>query len=402
MNSKLLIEESPLQVLPSLVVALDSLSDGIFLQQLHWMLGNSGKVKIIDGVRWIRNSAEDWKAEKFPFWSIQTIARIITSLVDKKVVITRHDLNEYKGDRTTWATIDYKALNSLLSDSEKPSIENKKPFPKNDKSFPKNDKSSHQVDQMDLSKMGNQYIEENLLREKEEGEIASAGSLPPSLLPDGNTFQDQGIAQPQATPIPPVAVAPLSPVAQALADAANEQFEDRQPQGNEYLPGLEKPKKNKQAKISEINTAAARQFGIDAKTFRLMVDAYLTGMGELIAANGTGQMATEIHQNAQSTVLEIIETSVVKFPDETAIAKLFKSYKSYNSWQDSKPSKMQLFKHASGIAAGMFSIDGMPAPTGQAQPAQGSKWQKQPAASTTAEQMAARMNVFNKPYVAEK
>lgn len=248
--------------------------------------------------------------------------------------------------------------------------------------------------------------ERNTFREnpKEKGkrEIASAGSLPPSLLPDGNTFQDQGIAQPQATPIPPVAVAPLSPVAQALADAANEQFEDRQPQGDEYLPGLEKPKKNKQAKISEINTAAARQFGIDAKTFRLMVDAYLTGMGELIAANGTGQMATEIHQNAQSTVLEIIETSVVKFPDETAIAKLFKSYKSYNSWQDSKPSKMQLFKHASGIAAGMFSIDGMPAPTGQAQPAQGSKWQKQPAAPTTAEQMAARMNVFNKPYVAEK
>lgn len=62
----LLIDEPPLQVLPSLAVSLDSADKALILQQIHYWLNRSNNVR--DGFRWIYNSAAKWH-EQFPWLS---------------------------------------------------------------------------------------------------------------------------------------------------------------------------------------------------------------------------------------------------------------------------------------------------------------------------------------------
>lgn len=69
--SSLLIQEPPLQVLPSLANEI-GLNEAIMLQQVHYW-----GLKKEDG--WTYQSVKDW-AEQFPFWSERTIERTISSL----------------------------------------------------------------------------------------------------------------------------------------------------------------------------------------------------------------------------------------------------------------------------------------------------------------------------------
>jgi len=111
MSSKLLINEPPLQVLPSLACRV-GLNEAIFLQQLHYWLENPKIGKLVDQNKWIRNTIDQWQ-ENFPFWSDKTIKRVIASLREKRLVITRNDLNQLGIDNTNWYTIDYKVLVDL-------------------------------------------------------------------------------------------------------------------------------------------------------------------------------------------------------------------------------------------------------------------------------------------------
>jgi len=112
-TSKLLISESPIQLLPSLAVALGGVNEAIVLQQLHYWVSRSNNVK--DGRQWVYNSIREWAAQ-FPFWSEDTIKRTMRTLRDKGVVLTAN-YNELKVDRTLWYTIDYDALNALVQDA---------------------------------------------------------------------------------------------------------------------------------------------------------------------------------------------------------------------------------------------------------------------------------------------
>jgi hypothetical protein len=106
-KTQLLIDERPLQCLPSLACKV-GLNEALFLQQLHyWVRSDSGKV--VDTERWIFNTYEQWQ-QQFPFWSVRTIRRIVSSLEADKLIKTRTDLNEMKLDKTTWDTIDYENL----------------------------------------------------------------------------------------------------------------------------------------------------------------------------------------------------------------------------------------------------------------------------------------------------
>ncbi len=102
---RLLIDEPPLMVLPSLAAAI-GLNEAIVLQQLHYWLGRSGKDR--DGRRWIYNSYEEWERQ-FPFWSNKTIRRIIGSLETGKLILSAN-YNASAFDKTKWYTIDYEAL----------------------------------------------------------------------------------------------------------------------------------------------------------------------------------------------------------------------------------------------------------------------------------------------------
>ncbi len=112
-NSRLLIAEPPLLVLPSLAKAV-GLNEAIFLQQLHyWTQGKSGKAR--DGRLWVYNTYEEW-AEQLPFWSIRTIRRIVGELEQRGLVVSTSNYNSQKMDRTKWYSLNYAKL-ELLTES---------------------------------------------------------------------------------------------------------------------------------------------------------------------------------------------------------------------------------------------------------------------------------------------
>ncbi|RLQ00460.1 DnaD domain protein [Geobacillus stearothermophilus] len=109
--SKLLLDEKPLVILPSLAKEI-GLNEAIVLQQLHYWLQESNNER--DGHRWVYNTYQDWQ-KQFPFWSIRTIRRTIKNLENKGIVISDY-LNSMKIDKTKWYRIDYERLEEIVSE----------------------------------------------------------------------------------------------------------------------------------------------------------------------------------------------------------------------------------------------------------------------------------------------
>ncbi|AOV07369.1 conserved phage C-terminal domain-containing protein [Sporosarcina ureilytica] len=109
---KLLLNESPLQVLPSLATKI-GLNEAIFLQQLHFRLLISKKVR--DGHIWHYKTYDEWHVEEFPFWSTTTIKRIIRKLENEGYIISTSSYNRMVNDKTKWYRIDYSKI-ELLAD----------------------------------------------------------------------------------------------------------------------------------------------------------------------------------------------------------------------------------------------------------------------------------------------
>lgn len=147
MSNKLLIQESPLIVLPQLAVKI-GLNEAIFLQQLHFWLTPTPKYKPHyrkwEGktLPWIYNTYDEksvgdnddttgWKSN-FPFWSIPTLKRIVKSLKDKNLIITTDDFNASTANRTLWYTINYDELNKLETSDTLDSIKLIPPSYQND------------------------------------------------------------------------------------------------------------------------------------------------------------------------------------------------------------------------------------------------------------------------------
>ena len=107
--SRLLIQEPPLQVLPTLAVKI-GLAEAIFLQQLHYWLLQSGNER--DGQWWIYNTYEEWHRQ-LPFFSVRTIRRIVAELERLELVVSTSDYNASKIDRTKWYRINYDAVERL-------------------------------------------------------------------------------------------------------------------------------------------------------------------------------------------------------------------------------------------------------------------------------------------------
>lgn len=108
--SKLLLDDEPLIVLPSLATAI-GLNESIFLQQLHYWLQRSKHE--IDGRKWVYNTFDKWQ-EQFPFWGYNTIRRIVEKLKKSGIILTGN-FNSSKIDNTTWYTIDYEKVDELTT-----------------------------------------------------------------------------------------------------------------------------------------------------------------------------------------------------------------------------------------------------------------------------------------------
>ena len=155
--SKLLINEQPLQVIPSLAKAI-GLNEAIFLQQLHYFLRISKNHA--EGRSWVYNTIKDWQIE-FSFWSLKTVQRTIENLELSGLVLSTDKFNKMKMDKTKWYSINYQKLSEILPESEKepfgqndlmetPKKENA--FSQNDQmSFSQNDQSNNQRDPKDIN-----------------------------------------------------------------------------------------------------------------------------------------------------------------------------------------------------------------------------------------------------------
>ena len=110
--SKLLINETPLQFLPTLARALGGERPAIALQQLHYMLMTPRMSEIRDdGRRWVRASYAQWRDEFFSCCSVWTIQRIFTDLrASGHVLYAQFEIDN--GDATGFMTIDYERLES--------------------------------------------------------------------------------------------------------------------------------------------------------------------------------------------------------------------------------------------------------------------------------------------------
>lgn len=115
----LLIDEPPLQVLPSLAARI-GLNEAIFLQQLNYWLNNKKtQGKMYEGQKWIRNTTEEWCKDNFPFWDKGVVKRVIKNLENDNLILSTGKLNKLPIDRTKWYTINREQF-KVICQSEEP------------------------------------------------------------------------------------------------------------------------------------------------------------------------------------------------------------------------------------------------------------------------------------------
>lgn len=111
--SSLLINEPPLQVLPSLAKEV-GLNESIMLQQMHyWLLKSTHE---FNQEYWFYKTLDEWQLE-FPFWSTMTIRRILGNL-EKNKLVKVGNFNKKKFDKTKWYTINYERVNRRCVQNE--------------------------------------------------------------------------------------------------------------------------------------------------------------------------------------------------------------------------------------------------------------------------------------------
>ena len=108
--SKLLIDDYPIQVLPTLAKEI-GLNEAIVLQQMHYWLNMSKHS--YDDKKWIYNSYTKWVLQ-FPFWSESTVKRAIGSL-EKQNLLHIGNYNKAGFDKTKWYSINYEELNKRVT-----------------------------------------------------------------------------------------------------------------------------------------------------------------------------------------------------------------------------------------------------------------------------------------------
>ena len=181
MSSKLLIEESPLLVQPSLAVVV-GLNEAMFLQQVHYWLNPRFNKNHIEGRLWVHNTYEQWQ-KQFPFWGEKTIRRAISNLEKKGVLESRVTINNFK--KTKFYTINYETLDAMQN-CEKPN-ENagSDPSGQNDQiDLPKRADGSGQNDQIERDNMTSSY-------KKDTETTTETTLLPPNLLLDQSSAKNK-------------------------------------------------------------------------------------------------------------------------------------------------------------------------------------------------------------------
>jgi len=114
-TGKLLLDEAPLVVLPSLARAI-GLEGAVILQQLHFLIRiklerhrehpKESERDIHDGRVWVWNSYQKWQENYFSFLSVRSLQRIFLDLEKKKLIFAAN-YNKYNLNKTKWYSINY-------------------------------------------------------------------------------------------------------------------------------------------------------------------------------------------------------------------------------------------------------------------------------------------------------
>lgn len=108
--SNLLINEPPLQVLPSLAVKI-GLGEAIIVQQIHYW---SQRAKVLDdGFAWVYNTIPEWN-KQFPFWSERTIFSMLKKLREAGILIAERK-SDNPWNQTLYYRLDYEKLDFPIS-----------------------------------------------------------------------------------------------------------------------------------------------------------------------------------------------------------------------------------------------------------------------------------------------
>jgi hypothetical protein len=128
-TGKLLLDEAPLVVLPSLAATI-GLESAVVLQQLHFLIRiklerhreypRESERDIHAGRIWVWNTYQKWQETYFRFLSIRSLQRIFLHLEKRKLIIAGN-YNEHNLNKTKWYSINYDhPLISAISIGEKP------------------------------------------------------------------------------------------------------------------------------------------------------------------------------------------------------------------------------------------------------------------------------------------
>jgi len=104
----LIINEAPLQVLPSLAKAI-GLNEALILQQIHYWLNPKHNQNFIEDRYWVYNTYEQWQAQ-FPFWCTRTIRTAIDKLEEAGLLKT---FITHKNGPVKHYSINYNALDQI-------------------------------------------------------------------------------------------------------------------------------------------------------------------------------------------------------------------------------------------------------------------------------------------------
>lgn len=115
-STPLLIDETPLQFLPSLAKALGGTNEALLLQQLHFLCKITEKSRnhthYQDGKWWVYNSYEEWHEEYFSWISVPTIKRLFLWFEKQNLVLSRPKI-QGRSKVGKWYTVNYNALQTF-------------------------------------------------------------------------------------------------------------------------------------------------------------------------------------------------------------------------------------------------------------------------------------------------
>lgn len=113
-TSSLLIDEQPLQVIPSLAAAI-GVNEAILLQQINYWVKHAEKSKderkLKKGRWWTYNTYADWQ-EQMPWMSVSGIRKLVKKLKDLGLVAVVKYKKQAQ-DHTLWYTVNYDAVDQM-------------------------------------------------------------------------------------------------------------------------------------------------------------------------------------------------------------------------------------------------------------------------------------------------